>query len=70
MARVKFATRLDSRIADDLWRFAAETAHSISGVVSAAVAEYLAKYQVRPASRVALDEVVGDHAEVLARRTR
>jgi predicted transcriptional regulator len=70
MAQVKFATQLDSQVAEDLRRFAAETDRSISGVVSAAVAEYLAKYQVRPAFRVALDEVVGDHAEVLARLAR
>ena len=67
MAQIKFATQLDSRVAEDLRSFAAETDRSISSVVSDAVAEYLAKYQVRPAFRAALDEVVRDHAEVLAR---
>lgn len=67
---MKFATQLDSQVAEDLRRFAAESDRSISGVVSAAVAEYLAKYQVRPAFRAALDEVVDDHAEVLARLAR
>jgi predicted transcriptional regulator len=65
--QVKFATQLDSQVADDLRRFASETDRSISRVVSDAVAEYLAKYQVRSVFRVALDEVVTDHAEVLAR---
>jgi hypothetical protein len=39
MAQVKFATQLDSRIANDLRRFAAATDRGISGVASAAVAE-------------------------------
>ena len=67
MPPVKFATQLDSEVAEDLRRFAAETDRSISRIVSDAVAEYLAKYQVRPAFREALDEVVTDHAEVLTR---
>ena len=67
MPPIKFATQLDSEVAADLRRFAAETDRSISRIVSDAVAEYLAKYQVRPAFRTALDEVVTDHAEVLTR---
>ncbi len=67
MPPVKFATQLDSEVAEDLRRFAAETDRSISRIVSDAVAEYLARYQVRPAFRAALVEVVTDHAEVLAR---
>ena len=63
----KFATQLDPAVAADLRRFAADNDRSISGVVTEAVAEYLAKYQVRPAFRTALAEVVADHAELLTR---
>lgn len=64
---VKFATQLDQRVARELRSFATETDRSISKIVNEAVAEYLAKYRVRPAFRAALDEVVTDHAELLQR---
>lgn len=64
---VKFATQLDAQVAAELRSFAAETERSISKIVTEAVAEYLAKYRVRPAFRTALDEVVTEHAELLER---
>jgi predicted transcriptional regulator len=67
MKPVKFATQLDARVADELRSFAAETDRSISKVVNEAVAEYLAKYRVRPAFRAAIDEVITEHAELLGR---
>ncbi len=67
MKPVKFATQLDPHVADELRSFAAETDRSISKVVNEAVAEYLAKYRVRPAFRAAIDEVITEHAELLER---
>ncbi|MCX5748445.1 MAG: hypothetical protein NT062_38820 [Proteobacteria bacterium] len=64
---IKFATQLDARVAKDLRSFAAETDRSISKIVNEAVAEYLAKYRVRPAFRAAIDEILTDHAELLER---
>lgn len=67
MKPVKFATQLDAQVARELRSFAAETDRSISKVVNEAVAEYLAKYRVRPAFRAAVDEVITEHAELLER---
>ncbi|MBA3451963.1 MAG: ribbon-helix-helix protein, CopG family [Deltaproteobacteria bacterium] len=67
MKPVKFATQLDADVADKLRSFAAETDRSISKIVNEAVAEYLARYRVRPAFRTALDEVITEHAELLER---
>lgn len=64
---VKFATQLDQRVARELRSFAAETDRSISKIVTEAVAEYLAKYRVRPAFRTAVDEVIAEHGELLER---
>ena len=44
-----------------------ETDRSISKIVTEAVAEYLAKYRVRPAFRTAVDEIIADHGELLER---
>ena len=67
---VKFATQIDQRVARELRSFAAETDRSISKIVTEAVAEYLAKYRVRPAFKAAVDEIISDHAELLERLAR
>ena len=67
---VKFATQMDQRVARELRSFAAETDRSISKIVTEAVAEYLAKYRVRPAFKAAVDEIISDHAELLERLAR
>lgn len=63
----KFATQIDEKVLKDLKGYAAKTDRSISSVVSDAVAEYIAKAQLRPAFRKAMDEVLDDHAELLQR---
>jgi predicted transcriptional regulator len=64
---VKFATLIDQRVARELRSFAAETDRSISKIVTEAIAEYLAKYRVRPAFRSALADVLDENAELLER---
>jgi predicted transcriptional regulator len=64
---VKFATQIDQRVARELRSFAAETDRSISKIVTEAIAEYLAKYRVRPAFRSALADVLDENAELLER---
>lgn len=63
----KFATQIDESVLKDLKSYAKETDRSISGIVSEAVKEYIAKAQVRPAFRSAMDEVLDEHAELLHR---
>lgn len=63
----KFATQIDETVLKDLKSYAKKTDRSISGIVSEAVKEYIAKAQVRPAFRSAMDEVLEEHAELLKR---
>ncbi len=67
MKAKKFATQIDEAVLKDLKAFAKKTDRSISKVVSEAVREYIAKAQVRPAFRSAMDEVLNDHSELLER---
>ncbi|MBP6631771.1 MAG: hypothetical protein KBG28_29200 [Kofleriaceae bacterium] len=66
----KFATMIESDVARDLRAYASASDRSIASVVNEALAEYLQRYRVRPAFQSAMDEVVTDHAEVLARLAR
>ena len=66
----KFATMIESDVARDLRAYASASDRSIASVVNEALAEYLQRYRVRPAFQAAMDEVVTDHAEVLARLAR
>lgn len=67
MKAKKFATQIDEAVLKDLKAFAKKTERSISRVVTEAVKEYIAKAQVRPAFKSAMDEVLDDHAELLKR---
>jgi predicted transcriptional regulator len=66
----KFATMIESDVARDLRAYASASDRSIASVVNEALAEYLQRYRVRPAFQAAMDEVVTDHGEVLARLAR
>ena len=66
----KFATMIESDVARDLRAYASASDRSIASVVNEALAEYLQRYRVRPAFQSAMDEVVTDHGEVLARLAR
>ena len=61
---------IESDVARDLRAYASASDRSIASVVNEALAEYLQRYRVRPAFQSAMDEVVTDHAEVLARLAR
>lgn len=67
MAKEKFASLVESKILKDLRNYSEQTDRSISSVVSEALAEYLARVKVRPAFRNAMNEVISDHEELLAR---
>lgn len=67
MAKEKFASLVEAKILKDLRDYSELTDRSISSLVSEALAEYLAKVKVRPAFRNAMDEVITDHGELLAR---
>lgn len=67
MSKVKFASLVEAKVLRDLRAYSAQSDRSISSLVSEALAEYLAKVRVRPAFRSAMDEVIGEHAELLDR---
>lgn len=67
MKAKKFATQIDEKVLKDLKAYAKESDRSISRVVSDAVREYIAKAQVRPSFRSAMDDVLEDHSELLRR---
>lgn len=70
MKATKFATQLDESTLAELRAYARNSGRSISSVVNEAVGEYLARTQLRPAFRSAMDEVLDDHAELLDRLAR
>lgn len=63
----KFSTQIDEAVLKDLKNYVKQSDRSISKVVSEAVREYVAKAQIRPAFRKAMDEVIEEHAELLER---
>ncbi len=67
MKAKKFATQIDEKVLKDLKSYVNQADRSISSVVTEAVAEYLQRAKVRPAFRVAMDEVMSDHEELLKR---
>ena len=67
MKAKKFATQIDEKVLKDLKSYVDQTDRSISSVVTEAVAEYLQRSKVRPAFQSAMDEVLNEHAELLAR---
>lgn len=67
MATVKFATQVDAAVLRELRATAKATGQSISRLVEDALVEHLRRVRVRPAFRRAADEVLEEHAELLAR---
>jgi predicted transcriptional regulator len=66
----KFSTKLNKEVLARLRDYAESSDRSISAIVSEAVAEYLARIEVRPAFRNAVDEVIRDHEELLKELAR
>lgn len=67
---VKFASKIDPRVLQELRLYAKESGRSIASLVTEAISEHLKRVRVRPAFRRALDEVVDEHDELLKRLAR
>lgn len=70
MASVKFSSKMDSEVLEDLRAHAEREGRTLSGVLSEAAAEYLQRAATRPVFRQAMDEVLDEHAELLERLAR
>ena len=66
----KFSTKLNKEVLAKLRDYAQTSDRAIAQIVSEAVAEYLARVQVRPAFRKAVDEIVREHEEPLKELAR
>ncbi|HET8936040.1 MAG TPA: ribbon-helix-helix protein, CopG family [Polyangiales bacterium] len=66
----KFASQMDGELLRSLREHAESSGRSISALLDEAVREYLERIQVRPAFRSAMDEVLAEHDELLARLAR
>ena len=67
---VKFASTMDSDLLEALREHAERSGRSISSILENAVAEHLDRVRVRPAFRAAVDQVLEEHDELLARLAR
>jgi predicted transcriptional regulator len=61
----KFSTKLNKEVLRKLREYAAASDRPIATIVSEAVQEYLARVEVRPAFREAVEEVVSANEELL-----
>jgi predicted DNA-binding protein len=61
----KFSTKMNKEVLDHLRNYARSSDRPIATIVSEAVAEYLARIEVRPAFRGAADEVIRENEELL-----
>jgi predicted transcriptional regulator len=61
----KFRAKIDKEVLAKLRDYAQASGRSISDIVSEAVAEYLSRVEVRPAFRTAVDEIIGEHEDLL-----
>jgi predicted transcriptional regulator len=61
----KFSTKMNKEVLRKLRKYAEGSDRAISQIVSEAVAEYLARIEVRPQFRNAVDEVIQEHEELL-----
>lgn len=67
---VKFASQLDARVLKELREYAREHGKTLSGVLTAAVEDFLQRERIRPAFRAATESVIDEHAELLQRLAR
>lgn len=70
MKAVKFATQVDENVLKELKNYADKSDLSISKVVNDALIEYLGKYKVRPAFKLAMEDVLNENEELLKRLAR
>ena len=62
---VKFSSKIEKKILEELRNYASESKKNISVVLNEAVAEYLAKVRVRPTFISASSAVMDEHEELL-----
>jgi predicted transcriptional regulator len=67
---VKFSSKIEKKILDELREYAEESKKNISVVLNEAVTEYLARARVRPAFIKASSEVLEEHKELLEKLAR
>ena len=70
MTAVKFSSKMDSEVLENLRAHAAREGRTVSAVLTAAAEEYLERAALRPAFRKAAREVLDEHAELLERLAR
>jgi predicted transcriptional regulator len=66
----KFSTKMNKEVLTRLRDYAHSSDRSISQIVSEAVAEYLARIEVRPVFRDAVAEVILENEELLKELAR
>ena len=62
---VKFSSKMEKKVLEELRSYAAESKKNISVVLNEAVAQYLARARVRPVFVDAASEVMDEHQELL-----
>ena len=67
---VKFSSKLDEAALEALRAYAHESGRPIASLLTEAVKQYLERVRVRPAFRSAVDEVLEEHDDLLARLAR
>ena len=67
---VKFSSKIEKRVLDELRKYAEESKKNISVVLNEAVAEYLARERVRPAFVKASTSVIEENEELLEKLAR
>ena len=64
---VKFSSKMDEKVLEQLRAYAAESERNISAILSEAVGEYLARIRVRPVFIEAASQVIDENEELLER---
>lgn len=64
MSTIKFSSKIDETIWNELKEIAKESHQSISGLLTDAVSEYLQKRRVRPEVLKHLDDSIADNEEL------
>lgn len=68
--KLKFSSKMDATLLEELREFAQESKRPIADVISDAVAQHLNTVRVRPIFKSAADEVIAKNADLLKRLAR
>jgi len=63
----KFSSKMDARVLRALRKYAQHSGRHLSAILTEAASDYLARAQVRPAFRQAMEDVLFEHQELLQR---